>query len=82
MYVVYVLLSTRNGKRYVGCTSKLAAERLKEHNDGTNKFTRHNRPFRLLYQEWYRDKKVAFKRERFLKSGQGRRFLDSIDILQ
>jgi putative endonuclease len=78
MFVVYVLRSLKNGKRYIGFTSKTAITRLKEHNSGCNKWTRENKPFIILRQEEYLDKTEAIKREKFLKSGQGRKFLDEI----
>ena len=79
MFFVYVLRSLRNRKRYVGYTGKNVEERLKEHNSGSNKYTSRNTPFQILYSETYLTKIEAIKRERFLKSGKGREFLDSID---
>jgi putative endonuclease len=76
MYYVYVLRSDRNGKRYMGSSSKTGAERLIEHNSGTNTFTRHNRPWRLIHEETFATKVEALRREKFLKSGQGRKWLD------
>lgn len=77
MHFVYVLRSLRNNKRYIGHTSKTAEERLKQHNKGDNVWTRQNRPFKLIYSEIYNSKTEAIKREKFLKSGQGRKFLDN-----
>jgi putative endonuclease len=74
MFHVYVLKSERNGKRYIGCTSKLPNERLEEHNKNSNRWTSQNGPFKLIYSEAFQDKKEAFSRERFLKSGQGRKW--------
>jgi len=76
VFTVYVLRSDKNNKRYVGFTSKSADERLHEHLTGTNQWTRQNGPFRLIHTELYQDKHSAIKRERFLKSGQGRKWLD------
>ncbi len=78
MYYVYVLQSKRNGKRYVGFTNKEPSKRLHEHNNGSNIFTRHNGPFELIYTEEHNDETFARKRERFLKSGNGREFLKRI----
>lgn len=75
MYHVYVLQSEKNTKKYIGYTAKTVEERLIEHNNGTNQFTRQNSPFKLLYSEDCEDKAFALKRERFLKSGHGRSFL-------
>ena len=76
MYTIYVLKSSRNGKRYVGWTSKTAEERLKEHLLGSNKWTKQNGPFELVYQEDWKDKTSVIKRERYLKGGHGRAWLD------
>ena len=76
MFTVYVLRSLKNKKRYVGCTSKESLERLHEHNTGSNKWTRENGPFTMIYAENYADKRSAMQREKFLKSGQGRKWLD------
>ena len=62
----------------MGYTSKNPLERLQEHNSGTNKHTRQNKPFVLVYTEEYFTKTEAIKRENFLKSGKGREFLDKI----
>ena len=76
MFCIYVLKSERNGKRYVGSSSKPAEIRLCEHNSGTNVFTRHNKPWKLIHQEKFATKVEALRREKFLKSGQGRKWLD------
>ena len=75
-YSVYVLHSLKNGKRYIGMTGQDPRERLKEHNSGTNEFTRANKPWKLVYFEMNYCKACALKREAFLKSGQGRKVLD------
>ena len=78
MYSVYVLKSLRNNKRYVGYTSKTPETRLKEHNKGDNVWTGQNRPFELIHSESYETKTEAIKREKFLKTGNGRKLLDSL----
>jgi putative endonuclease len=75
---VYVLESVSNAKRYVGLTSKPVTARLQEHNSGSNRWTRSNGPFKLLYSEEFPDRATAAKRERFLKSGAGRKVRDSL----
>ena len=76
MFCIYVLKSAKNGKRYTGSSSKPAEVRINEHNSGTNVFTRQNRPWKLIYQEPFATKSEALRREKFLKSGQGRKWLD------
>ncbi len=78
MPYVYVLKSLRNSKRYIGSTELLPEKRLKEHNYGANKFTKRNGPFELIYQENCANKTEARKRENFLKSGVGRKYLNEI----
>ena len=78
-YVVYVLLSLKDGRRYVGVTSDLD-RRLKEHDQGWVKSTRGRRPLRLIYSEEWIDKRTAWRRERFLKSGRGRELLNSYSL--
>lgn len=80
MFYVYIMKSERNGKRYVGSTGKLPEERVNEHNSGTNKFTQNNRPWKLVTFETFLTKSEALKREKFLKSGQGRKWLDDQNI--
>ena len=76
MFHIYVLRSERNRKRYVGSTSKSPEARTHDHNNGTNNFTRQNKPWKLIYSENFMTKDEALKREKFLKSGQGRKWLD------
>ena len=77
-FTVYVLKSLRNKKRYIGYTSKDALERLKEHNSGSNNWSSQNGSFELVYSEKFSNKVDAIKRENFLKSGQGRKYLNSL----
>ena len=77
IYTVYVLRSLKNGKRYVGYTGKDVKERLHEHLSGSNKWTRHNGPFVIIHTIHFSDKFDAIKYERYLKSGVGRRWMDS-----
>ena len=66
----------KNNKRYVGFTEKEVEKRLREHNSGGNKWTKTNKPFKLICVEEYSDKTEAIQREKFLKTGQGRKWLD------
>ena len=71
---VYVIRSIKKNYTYTGITNNLE-RRLLEHNKGYNKSTRLYMPYKLLLKEVYVDKKSAREREKFLKSGQGRKFL-------
>lgn len=76
MFTVYVLRSLKNKKRYIGYTSKDPFKRLSEHNRGFNKWSKENKPFVRIHVEEYTNKEEAIQRENFLKSGQGRKWLD------
>ena len=78
MFHVYVLRSLKSSKRYVGMTSQLVKEKLQEHNYSTNKWTRGHKPFELAYTERFDSKPEALRRERFFKTGDGRRVLDKV----
>jgi len=75
MYYIYVLWSSKLRKRYVGSTDNVE-QRLGKHNRGGNKFTKGGLPWIKIYEEEYSLKSEALKREKFLKSGQGRTWLD------
>lgn len=77
MIYVYVIKSEVKKFRYVGITKDIE-KRVHEHNLGKNKPTKPYKPFRIVHQELFNDYKMARNREIFLKSGQGRLFLDSI----
>ena len=74
-YSVYVLWSAKLEKRYSG-SGKDPNARLREHNAGQSTFTRGGRPWVLIHTEVYETKTEALRRERFLKSGVGRKCLD------
>lgn len=73
-YYVYVLQSEKDYKWYTGCTDDLQ-KRFKEHNGGYVSSTKGRGPFQLLYYEASLDKHDAFAREKYLKSGMGKRYL-------
>lgn len=78
MYSVYFAKSLKNKKIYVGFTSKEPALRIKEHNQGTNKWTKQNGELKLIYYESYICKEDAKRKEQFYKSGIGKRIKKAI----
>jgi putative endonuclease len=78
MTFVYVLRSLKNKKRYIGSTRLKPEERLRQHHYGSNQWTSQNGPFELIHSEQFATYSEARKREFFLKSGVGRKFLDEI----
>lgn len=77
MVIVYVIRGTTCKSRYVGITKNLK-ERLERHNSSRNKSTKNRGPFKLIYSEDFSDYVEARKREKFFKSGAGRKFLDTL----
>ena len=75
MFYVYLLQSQLDEGLYIGYTGNLRC-RLFEHNAGQSKSTSFRCPLRLIYYEAYVLEEDALGRERFLKSGSGRRYLD------
>lgn len=73
MYYVY-LLFLNNGNIYTGSTNNLE-RRLKEHKNGKVYSTQHKRPIKLIHYEVYLLKSDAQRREKFLKTTEGKRLL-------
>lgn len=73
-YYTYVLKSIKDGKHYIGATSDIE-NRLIEHNSGMVESTKERKPLELVYFEGCKDKNKAFKREKYFKTGFGRKFL-------
>ncbi|UQB70194.1 GIY-YIG nuclease family protein [Epilithonimonas zeae] len=77
-FVVYVLYSEKFDKTYTVFTSNLL-ERFKSHNYlAKSGYTIKFRPWNVIHVEFFNEKKDAMKREKFLKSGQGRLFIKSL----
>jgi putative endonuclease len=75
MFYIYVLHSKKDNNLYIGYTGNLK-QRFKCHQDGGVLSTKHRRPLELVYYEAYINDLDAKKREVFLKSGSGHRFLN------
>jgi len=79
MFWVYVLVSESTNRRYIGQTNDLE-RRLAEHNSrehNPRKHTSRNKgPWRLVFSEQYATRSEAMKREKWLKSGVGRKWLN------
>ncbi len=74
MYYVYVLKSKKTGNLYTGFTKDLR-KRFNQHNSNLSTYTKGRGPFELIYYEASTDKFDAMARERYLKSGMGKRCL-------
>jgi putative endonuclease len=70
-YNVYVLLSQRDNKFYIGFTNDLL-RRFKEHEQGKNISTARRLPLKLIYFEGHLSKKDALRRESYFKTTKGK----------
>ncbi|OGB74983.1 hypothetical protein A2810_02755 [candidate division Kazan bacterium RIFCSPHIGHO2_01_FULL_49_10] len=74
MFYTYVLESIQFDQIYVGFTEDLK-KRLIEHNQGLSPSTKPYRPWKLIYYEACLNENDAMRREKYLKTTQGRRLL-------
>ena len=74
MYYVYVLLSGFDNGFYTGATGDIKF-RVDEHQAGLVATTRGRRPLDLVYYEACNSRKDACRREKYLKTSHGKRYL-------
>jgi len=79
MFYAYVLQSLKTGKIYIGQTQDIN-KRIKRHNQELKTkptaYTKRNQgSWKLVYKESFKTREEAIKRERELKSFQGRKFI-------
>ncbi|MGB2762697.1 MAG: GIY-YIG nuclease family protein [Minisyncoccales bacterium] len=77
MYYLYILQSKKDLRSYTGYTKNLK-QRLEKHNNGKVIATRHRKPLKIIYLEKCINKEEAKKREKYWKSGAGRKNLQRI----
>ncbi len=73
-YYTYILKSQKDKRFYTGSTGDLR-KRFTEHNTGKNFSTKGRGPFELIYYEACLNLADAQAREKFLKSGPGKKYL-------
>ncbi len=74
MFYTYILHSKKDKKWYTGSTSNLQ-KRFKDHNLDKVHSTKGRGPFELIYYEACINEQDARQREKYLKSGMGKRYL-------
>lgn len=74
MFYTYLLRSKNNKQWYTGSTNDLR-KRLKEHNDGKSNYTKKYIPYEIIYYEACVNEQDARTREKYLKTGMGKRYL-------
>jgi len=72
MQYVY-LLKCNDGTTYTGCTNNIE-NRLKRHKMGQVKYTSTRLPVEVVTYIAFSNEKLAFKFEKYLKSGSGKAF--------
>ena len=75
-FYVYVLRSLNDQRFYVGFTKNLR-KRIQDHEKGLVPSTKERNPFELVYWEGCLDQTDATRREKYLKSSWGKRYIKS-----
>jgi len=73
-FYTYILMNQKDREFYTGVTDNLN-RRLEQHNAGLVLSTKYRLPLKLIYFEACLNKDDAYRRERYLKTGMGKRFL-------
>ena len=81
MFFVYVIKSRIKKYIYVGITENVE-RRVKEHNWGKQKSTKPYLPFDLIRQESFESRSAARFREKKLKSGFGKEWINLLLLRQ
>jgi len=76
MFYVYILQSLKDNELYIRFTDNIK-KRLLKHNLGKVFSTKNRRPLKLIYLEVCLDEQDAKRREKYFKTGVGKRFIKS-----
>lgn len=74
MYYTYIIQSRKSNRFYTGSTNDLR-KRLKQRNDKKSTWTKKDVPWNLIYYEACFNEEDARSREKYLKTGMGKRYL-------
>ncbi|MCL5004832.1 MAG: GIY-YIG nuclease family protein [Patescibacteria group bacterium] len=74
MFYAYIIQSKKDKRLYTGFTNDLR-KRFKQHNEGKSAWTKGRGPWNLIYYEACLDEEDAKMREKYLKTGMGKRYL-------
>lgn len=73
-FYTYILQSSKDLNFYVGYTNNLV-KRIEEHNKGKVPSTKNRVPLKLIYWEGCLNQQDATRREKYLKTSWGKRFI-------
>ena len=73
-FYTYILKNEKDGVFYTGVTRDLK-KMLSVHNAGKVRSTKYRIPLAVIYFEACLQRKDAYRRERYLKTGMGKRYL-------
>lgn len=76
MFYTYVIKSQKSGYMYTGTTNNLR-KRFSQHVEGKSTWTRSKGPWKLIYYEACLNEEDTKAREKYLKSGMGKRYLNN-----
>ena len=76
-FIVTYCAAKKPGARYVGSCENLT-ERIRRHNAGDSKTTKHGAPWVLVHSESFASRPKAAERERYYKTGRGIDELDKV----
>jgi len=74
MFYTYIIQGQQDNKFYTGSTNNLQ-KRFKDHNNGYVSSTKKRGQFKLIYYEACLNEQDARAREKYLKTGMGKRYL-------
>ena len=74
MFYTYVIRSKKDHRWYTGMTDSIR-KRFRDHSEGNVRSTKGRGPFEMIYCEGCLNKTDALEREKYLKSGMGKRYL-------
>ncbi len=74
IYFVYLLRSLKDNNYYTGYTNNLE-NRINDHQNGRVQSTKHRLPFELVYFEGCLNQQDATRREKYLKTTYGKRYI-------
>ncbi|MBI2012091.1 GIY-YIG nuclease family protein [Candidatus Daviesbacteria bacterium] len=77
MSTTYIIQSLKDGSYYIGSTDDLD-KRISRHNKGYSRYTKSRIPYKIIYQETFKTRSEAKKREYYLKSLKSRAAIENL----